>query len=305
MILAVKGTVASAGDTVFLVIQNNQSPGEIYYSLDGSTFTNSSYTLGSTGYAAYADDDLFVTCGDLGSYRISTNGLDYSGSTLASVSIFESATSDKAGTYALAGYLQDGISQRPRFYYSTDDGASWTAKHPSGTSFRIRASLYANNLWIVAGLNTAYATTPNMATGWTARTAPTTSPRGLAYGSSLYVMVGENGDLYTSSTGTGSWTSRTSGFSTSDIYGVASDGTNFVAVGVAGKISDSTNGTTWTARTSGTAENLRAVTYSATKGLWIAVGDNDTILTSTNRTSWTLYSTDLPNTDDLYGVGSR
>jgi hypothetical protein len=59
----------------------------------------------------------------------------------------------------------------------------------------------------------------------------------------------------------------------------------FVAVGDAGLISTSSDGSSWTNRTSGTSYNLYDVTYGG--GLYVAVGYHGIILTSSNGSSWT------------------
>ena len=59
----------------------------------------------------------------------------------------------------------------------------------------------------------------------------------------------------------------------------------FVTVGNVGSILTSSDGISWTERTSGTTKNLYGVTYGG--GLLVAVGDNGTILTSSSGTSWT------------------
>ena len=58
----------------------------------------------------------------------------------------------------------------------------------------------------------------------------------------------------------------------------------FVAVGDNGTILTSDNGTEWTARTSGTTENLNRVAYG--DGRYIAVGENATYKYSDNASSW-------------------
>ena len=58
-----------------------------------------------------------------------------------------------------------------------------------------------------------------------------------------------------------SWTSRTSGTSNS-LVGVTYGNGLFVSVGQGGTILTSTDGTTWTSRTSGTSGILMEVTYS-------------------------------------------
>ena len=54
----------------------------------------------------------------------------------------------------------------------------------------------------------------------------------------------------------------------------------FVAVGRAGAILTSTDGATWTSRTSGVSTYLYSVTYSETLGLFVAGGDSGVILNS-------------------------
>ena len=93
-----------------------------------------------------------------------------------------------------------------------------------------------------------------------------------------------------------SWTSRTSG--TSYLWGIAYGGGMWVVVGLSGRILTSTNGISWTTRTSGTSENLYGIAYDG--GMWVAVGRDGTIMTSTNVTSWTSRSSGT--TEDLQGV---
>ena len=72
----------------------------------------------------------------------------------------------------------------------------------------------------------------------------------------------------------------------------------FVAVGDNGTILTSSDGTTWTSRTSGSSDNFSNVHY--TNELLVIRGDSGTILTSSDGTSWTSRTTVTSN--DLYGV---
>jgi len=67
----------------------------------------------------------------------------------------------------------------------------------------------------------------------------------------------------------------------------------FVAVGNSGTILTSTDGTTWTSRTSGTTQHLTDVTYG--NSTYVAVGNSGTILTSTDGTTWTTAASGLTN----------
>jgi len=95
-----------------------------------------------------------------------------------------------------------------------------------------------------------------------------------------------------------SWTSRTSGTSNFTVFGVTYGNGLFVTVGEGGTILTSSNGTSWTQRTSGTTQYLMGVTYG--NGQFVTVGDEGTILTSSNGTSWTQKTSGT--TRYLYGV---
>ena len=62
-------------------------------------------------------------------------------------------------------------------------------------------------------------------------------------------------------------------------------GQSFVSVGNSGNIITSSDGISWTKRTSGTREYLKGVTYG--NGLFVTDGNSGTILTSPDGNSWT------------------
>jgi hypothetical protein len=74
-----------------------------------------------------------------------------------------------------------------------------------------------------------------------------------------------------------SWTARTSGTG-NDLFGVAYGNGTFVAVEDDGAILTSPDGVTWTAWASGTSNDLFGVAYG--NGRFVAVGRGGTILTS-------------------------
>ena len=78
----------------------------------------------------------------------------------------------------------------------------------------------------------------------------------------------------------------------------------WVAVGTGGKIATSTDGVTWTPRTSGTTQYLQEVAYG--NGLWVVVGGAGTLLTSTDGVTWTSRTSGFGSTtiqDVAYGNG--
>ena len=97
-----------------------------------------------------------------------------------------------------------------------------------------------------------------------------------------------------------SWTKRTSG--TSDtLRGVTYGNGLFVTVGRYGTILTSSDGTSWTERTSGISKSLIGVTYG--NGLFVTVGDSGTITTSTDGTNWTTRTSGT--TSSIFGVTSK
>jgi hypothetical protein len=79
------------------------------------------------------------------------------------------------------------------------------------------------------------------------------------------------------------WTARSSG-TVQDLNGVTFADGQFVTQGNSGVILTSPNGVTWTAQSSGTGEGLATSAYGF--GHWVAVGLNGTILSSTNAINW-------------------
>lgn len=128
---------------------------------------------------------------------------------------------------------------------------------------------------------------------------------GVTYGNGIYVAVGSSGTILTSVNGTDSWVSHDSG--ATDLNGVAcgvdgNGGVLFAAVGSNGTILTSADGTAWVSRTSGTAADLKGITYGG--GQFVAVGTGGTILTSADGTTWTsITNSGTPYTaNTLYGI---
>ncbi len=79
----------------------------------------------------------------------------------------------------------------------------------------------------------------------------------------------------------------------SSLSGVTYGNGTFVAVGDTGTILTSSDGVTWTTRTSGTTNYLDGVTYG--NGTFVAVGDTGTILTSSDGVTWTARTSGTSN----------
>ncbi len=69
------------------------------------------------------------------------------------------------------------------------------------------------------------------------------------------------------------------------LLGASHGDSTFIAVGNAGNIITSSDGTKWTKKKAGTKKHLRGVTYG--DGKFVMVGNSGTVLTSPESTNWT------------------
>jgi len=192
----------------------------------------------------------------------------------------------------------DATGQASRLGVGTDDqvltvvsgSPAWADGGAGGNYYNITAAgTYTVDL--AAGLY-GYASTAPITVG-----GVLLSGNGLAnYASTITSIITTNGV---------DWTTRTSGFGTTDIYGVTYGDGLYIAVGDSGKLTTSTDGTTWTTRTSGFGSTrIRGVTYG--DGLYVAVGDDGKLTTSTDGITWTTRTSGFGSTTILgvtYGDG--
>jgi hypothetical protein len=110
-------------------------------------------------------------------------------------------------------------------------------------------------------------------------------------GKDIYVTTGGAITLTVSQ----SWTTRDSG-TTSTLNSVVFGGTTYVAGGAAGALSTSTDGITWTTRTSGFGStNINVVAFGAS--VFVAAGDSGTLRSSTDGITWTARTTNFGTTN--------
>lgn len=211
-------------------------------------------------------------------------------------------TSGRPFAYCVYG-LSQFIASGTGFVQTSTDGITWTSRgnygfNPTATNFsRIESISTTTNRFIIcgysyngtSGLSTArlywstavdgnYATTTlySSSTDYTAKAA--------AYNGTNYFVVGRN--LYNSSTDLVTWVTRTEfGFTVNDFQYVNNI---FIAVGVTGNIQTSTDGITWTARTSNTTADINSVIYA--NGVYIAtlssVTNFNAAIASTDAITW-------------------
>ncbi len=143
------------------------------------------------------------------------------------------------------------------------------------------------DLFIATHMGVANGETSPDGVTWTNRTMNSETFAALAHNGSNLVVAVGVAGDVVSSTNGTAWTDRTMAVTTEDQLGVAYGNGLWVSVGTNGDIHTSPDGITWTARTSGVAEDLYGVTYDTQNALWCVVGDNGTVLTSPNGTAWT------------------
>jgi frataxin-like iron-binding protein CyaY len=189
---------------------------------------------------------------------------------------------------------------------SDGDTVEWVAPASSGVNWTVRAKTreldfedvffagYENDRWVIAGDNVG-STAGRISHSTDGITWTSVEPGGsgrirvvhyfaLA---NLWIAGGDSGQLYTSPDLI-TWTSRTSQFSTTDIRAMASNGSILVVGGV-GRLTSSTNGTTYTSRS--TAYNVYNVVWGDADSLFVTANASTTAsegsARSANGTSWT------------------
>lgn len=193
--------------------------------------------------------------------------------------------------------------------YSSADCLTWTQRVSASSTNYVQSTVYSDSAgYFVAPCSAGVLRySANGITWGTAASSGFGVARNIysaAYNASLnqWVSCGSTGNFayIAGSDPSGSWTSGTQG--NQNLYWIiASTVVNgYVIVGQGGTILTSTNGTTWTAQTSGTANSLFCVTEVG--NTLIATGSNGTILTSTNGTSWTNRTGSSTNTFTGYTV---
>jgi hypothetical protein len=141
-------------------------------------------------------------------------------------------------------------------YATSTDGTTWTVgKHDLPGISLLPGLLYDGSQWV------------GLATGQVVNNVSTTA-----------VYTSANLNTWTLEGGTPQATSWIAYYSNT-----------YVAVGGGGVIYSSTDLINWTARTSGTTENLNHVIHDGTR--WIIVGNAGVSLTSTDAATWTLVTT--------------
>jgi len=211
------------------------------------------------------------------------------------------------GRYFVIGG-DDQINGYAYFAYSTD-GTTWTNSSTNTLGSTVYDITYSNSVYILTGAASANGTptikTSTNLTSWTTRFTGTVPFVDIATTGTSTVALNASTLRYSSNSTAWSaptFTPITNGAIVNGrtFNAVATDGTNWVAVGTGGLIFSSSNLTAWALQTSGTTVDLRSISYA--NGTWVAYandGTTTTILTSSNRTTWTVRSTPLLEQDNV------
>jgi hypothetical protein len=228
-----------------------------------------------------ASGTLALATGTSGVLATSSNGTSYANAGGGNSNL--SSIAFGAGTYVLGGNATNGSA-----LLATVNPTTYAYKRQvSGTVNPIYAVAFVNGQFVATSASGTILKSPDGVT-WTAATPISGAlVNSVTFGTGLYVFCensGTNGRIF-SSPDLVTYTLRQT--LPTAVNGVVAFGNSlFVAVFAGGSIYSSTNGTAWTAQTSGVTVNLNAVRYSTRDSLWYAAGDSGMILTSPDAVTW-------------------
>jgi hypothetical protein len=319
------------GNSKFVTVGNS---GTILTSSNGQSWkTQSSGTTGNLYCVAYGNGTFAVggeytltsSDGVTWSVKSTTSPLGYY--RIRSIIYYNNAFIASATEILGAGWI---INPPSSYIISSTDGITWSVN----TSFRstvVRGLIYGSDKYVGAGFggNGGYGATFTSSNGttWSEQSCSTCGfgnlLNGVAYGNNTYIAVGYQGIIRVSSDGL-TWNDGGSMYLRHDarLNKIIYVDSAFIAVGGSWMnpniiyedlgpmesgyipIITSTDGSAWTARSSGIAENsFYDVAYGSST--YVVVGGNGLILSSTDRVNWIVRTsgTDYQIYNVVYGNG--
>jgi photosystem II stability/assembly factor-like uncharacterized protein len=191
------------------------------------------------------------------------------------------------------------------FMMRSTDGNTWT-KVSSGVEDDLSDVAYGNGVFVAVGGNTILVSSDGLT--WNEQTPPAGFySYSIAFGNGSFVAINSTISAFDSSDGI-NWTERTLPMSsalTDIIFGYGL----FMAVGYSGTVitAPAADLSTWTPRTSGTAQTLWQVAYrnDITPNRFVAVGASGTVVTSDNGgLAWTVQTSGISQTLMTVGYGN-
>ncbi len=268
------------GNTRFVAVGN---AGTIYTSNYFNAHTPLSWTAvtptlptPTPDFSTVVYGGVFLAAGSNGTVLRSTDAQTWTLQTTGTTRNILAITTNGAGGYVAVG--QGGL------ILTSLDGINWNTQ-TSGTTQNLYAATYGDGLWIVVGQGGLLLTSTNGVT-WTP--APALTHRdlnGIAYGlitdattgstSGAFIAVGAAGTQLISTDQGASW--RLGNIGNNNLKAILF-GRQFIAAGNNGSLYTSTDGTQWTLQSSGTSNDLNALS-AGISGL-AAVGAAGTTLSA-------------------------
>lgn len=265
--------------------------GEISRSLDAETWQSVTSSFSSSDVLAVrwlTQSSQFVAVGAGGKIATSPDGETWTQRTSGVAVQLNGILESGAGVIFVYGNAATVI-------YSSNSGTTWQSVTFSGGAPSGSPDFTCGDLddvesgnFVIAGTNgkAVYGgtTCTSATTGFGSDSIRGVSARKTAAGT--FVLVGDSGTVTLSDYGGAApYTSPAAGFAGSTVMAITRGQSQFVAVGAGGKIATSSDGATWTQRTSGTGATLVSVTYSASEDVF-AYGCNGATGYSSDGISW-------------------
>lgn len=235
-----------------------------------------------TYYDVAASPNRWVAVGPSGSIAVSEDGISWSSVTIPIVGagpLYAVAWGD--GKFVALGGLKARVSP---------DGYTWSdySIAPAVSYYRI---VYADGYWYAAGAYGSVSIAYDVTSWSAAQTGVTTDLRGVAYGDGLVVVVGFGGVIIKAESGDSSFSSVTSG-TTQNLYGVCRGVVEglplWVAVGAAGTILTSPDGSVWTSASSPVSSQFSDVAYAGGRFIATINALTPNVVTSADGVVWTI-----------------
>lgn len=277
-------------------------------------WTNSTNVFTTQCYDIKFNGTLLVAVGlGTNSIAFSTNGLSWTGIPTSNANFSSYGTgilwASDLGLWIALGLGTNRVITSP-------DAVNWTARDGPGSKTAVFGSAWSPplNQWALVGSGTGFISTTKDFLGWQVNTIFTTQGWCVIWGNNIWVAGGgTSGTLIATSPDGVNWTPRMLSTQTvpnipitSIVYGLAYNGSTYVAVGSGtNSIATSPDAITWTGQTLLTIFSTtgRGVTWSSALAIWVAVGTGtNSIAVSSNGTSWTPYTTTTIFATSGYGI---
>ena len=246
--------------------------GMIKTSTDAITWTAQTSGTSSNLYSLTYGNSLYLFGGVGGVLATSTDAVTWTSRTSATTSTISTITFGTVYAYGGGG---------GRIASSTD-AITWTNR-TSNTTSSILSMIWSGALYVYATQGGGIGTSTD-ATTWTSRTIGTSSDIvGLAWDGALYHAIGNQVNL--TSTDAITWTLATQYPTSQSLSAATFANSLFVVGGTGGVLASSTDGFTWTSRTSGSTAPINGLGYGA--GVYVLAANGGYLASSTDAITWT------------------